>query len=400
MSSHLIEPNPNTRETNISLHIGMVGAGQLARMSHQASIPLGVDLSVLAAHADDSAALISPRVTIGSPHSARDLIGFAAGAEVITFDHELVNLEALAQIEAEQSARVRPSSAALKFATDKAHQRRLFAQASLPLPKHSIVSHPGEAKTALAELGWQGVIKTARGGYDGRGVWLVDSEAEATALLEEFSNETTGFPELIVEEIVPLVKELAVIVVRGANGMSVTYPVTETVQVSGICRETITPAVVSPEIAAEAVRVSVAAAQVVDAVGLTAVELFFDGTNITINEVATRPHNSGHWSIEGAITSQFENHLRAVAGLPLGATSCRAPYVVSCNILGHSTGLDPRQQLPQALGISGAHVHLYGKEPKPGRKIGHVTTMSDSLEDAQARARRAVGFLGDAVPLP
>lgn len=382
------------------LRIGMVGAGQLARMSHQASIALGLPLSVLAADENDSAALVSPSVSIGSPHDENDLREFAAAREVITFDHELVNLEALTQIEAEGTTKVRPSSEALIFATDKAHQRRVFRTAGLPLPKHIIVNSPETTRSALQNLGWQGVIKTARGGYDGRGVWIINNEAEASVLVNEFSGIHDAFPELIVEETVELVKELAVIVVTGADGSTVTYPVTETIQVDGICRETITPAPIPAEVADQARRISQAAASIVGAIGLTAVELFFDGTNLTVNEVATRPHNSGHWSIEGAVSSQFENHLRAVANLPLGSTQSRAPFVVCCNILGHNDERDPLEHLASALRVPGVHVHLYGKTPKPGRKIGHVTTLSDSLSDAQSRARLAVSFLGSPVPIP
>lgn len=376
----------------------MMGAGQLARMSHQAAISLGIPLRILAADATDSAALVSPTIDIGDPGSAADLRRFATGCEIVTFDHELVDLDALAELEHAGTVIARPSAAALAFATDKAHQRTRFAHRGLPLPRHRIVADAATALAAAEELGWPAVVKTARGGYDGRGVWIVADADAAQAVLTTLTDADGVLPTVIVEEAVRIERELAVVVVRGAQGTTVSYPVTETVQVDGICRETITPARVSPEVAAEATRIAEAAAEVAGAVGLIAVELFYDGTDITINEVATRPHNSAHWSIEGAVTSQFENHLRAVADLPLGDTATRAPVVVSANILGHADGRDPADHLGAALAVRGAAVHLYGKGPRPGRKLGHVTVLADTIDDARSRARSAVARLGDPVP--
>lgn len=376
----------------------MVGAGQLARMSHQAAIALGIPLRILAARPDDAAALVSPSIEIGGPVDAEDLIRFAAGCDVMTVDHELVHLETVQALADAGTVAARPSAAALAHATDKAHQRRRFAEADLPLPRHRIVADRVAAEEALAELGWPAVIKTARGGYDGRGVWVAATAADATRVLDLLTGEA-GLPELVVEEAVDIARELAVVVVRGPDGQTAAYPVTETVQVDGICRETITPAPVSEAVALAAVGIALAATEVVDAVGLCAVELFVDRADVvTINEVATRPHNSGHWSIEGAECSQFENHLRAVSGLPLGSTATTAPHVVSANVLGHDDGRNPLDHLAGALSIDRVHVHLYGKGPRPGRKLGHVTVCADSLDDARRRARAAVAHLGDPVP--
>lgn len=378
--------------------VGMVGAGQLARMCHQAAIALGVPLRILAAARDDSAALVSPLVEIGSPLAADDLARFATGCDVLTVDHEVVDLHAVAVLDEAGTITARPSAAALAHATDKAHQRRRFADAGLPLPRHCIVEDRSEALAALDELGWPGVVKTARGGYDGRGVWVLADRSAAERLLDDLSDDGI-LPELVVEEAVSIDVELAVVVVRGPDGAATTYPVTETVQIDGICRETITPAEIPSETSRAAADIALRAAEVVGAVGLCAVELFVDTAGVvTINEVATRPHNSGHWSIEGAECSQFENHLRAVSGLPLGSTELRAPFVVSANVLGHDDGRDPLDHLAGALATSGAHVHLYGKGPRPGRKLGHVTVCSDDLDDARTRARAAVAHLGDPVP--
>lgn len=378
--------------------IGMVGGGQLARMSHQAGIALGVSLRVLAAAPDDSAALISPSTDVGDPGDPDDLARFATGVDVLTYDHELVDLDALASIESQGTATSRPSAEALRFATDKAHQRREFAAAGLPLPRHEVTADRDVAEAAAARLGWPAVLKTARGGYDGRGVWIVDGPDALSARLDDLTDRSGVLAEVIVEEAVRLEREMAVIVVRAPDGTGRSYPVTETVQVDGICRETITPARLPGEVAEESRRIAERAAEVAGAVGLIAVELFYDGTSVTINEVATRPHNSGHWSIEGAVTSQFENHLRAVAGLPLGSTDLVAPVVVSANVLGHADGRDPRDHLAAALAVPGAHVHLYAKGPRAGRKLGHVTVLADSIDDARHRARTAVAALGDPVP--
>jgi 5-(carboxyamino)imidazole ribonucleotide synthase len=365
-------------------------------MTHQAAIALGVPLRILAASPMDSAAQVSPHVSLGDPHTPSDLTAFGGGCQVLTVDHELVDLDTLEALHATGVA-TRPSASALVFATDKAHQRRRFAEAGLPLPRHRVTDDPDAARSTADDLGWPVIVKTARGGYDGRGVWACADASELDTLLAEL---TTGasLPELVVEEHLDLDCELAVIVARGPDGSAVSYPVTETVQVDGICRETIVPARVPRQVATEATRVAVAAAEVVDAVGLVAVELFVVGHEVTINEVATRPHNSGHWTIEGSVTSQFSNHLRAVAGLPLGATDQIAPAVVCANVLGHADGRDPLAHLEDALGVPGASVHLYGKGPRPGRKLGHVTVLADSIDDARQRAHRAAAALGDPVP--
>ncbi|MGY6502183.1 MAG: 5-(carboxyamino)imidazole ribonucleotide synthase [Acidimicrobiales bacterium] len=377
--------------------VGMVGGGQLARMTHQAAIGLGVPLRIMVAGPDDSAAQVCPWTRSGDPHSADDLVAFATECDVITFDHELVDLDGLASIDSSGSAAVRPPASALAFATDKAHQRRVFSAAGLPLPAHRISDDVDEVRTALDELGWPVVVKTARGGYDGRGVWVLDDAEQAEALLAELAD-GSDLPELIVEALVDIACELAVLVARRPDGEAVTYPVVETVQVDGICRETIVPARIPAHAEADACELALEVAELVGAVGIIAVELFFDGEVLAVNEVATRPHNSGHWSIEGAVTSQFANHLRAVADLPLGATDVVAGAVVSANVLGHSDGRDPRHHLGDALAVPGAAIHLYGKAPRPGRKLGHVTVMADTVDDARLAAHRAVAALGDPVP--
>jgi 5-(carboxyamino)imidazole ribonucleotide synthase len=374
----------------------MIGGGQLARMTHQAAIALGIPLRILAASHSDSAALVSPHISIGDPHSPDDLTRFADGCQVITVDHELVDLRTLDALE-RAGIPARPPASALTFATDKAHQRARFAEAGLPLPRHRIADGPDAARVAADELGWPVVVKSARGGYDGRGVWVVHDPADLDGVLAQLAASGDP-PTVIVEEHLALDLELAVLIARDPGGEMATYPVVETVQVDGICRETVTPARVGPDVAAEAVAIAEAAARITGAIGIIAIELFVAGGEVTINEVATRPHNSGHWSIEGAVTSQFANHLRAVSGMPLGDTAMIAPVAVTANVLGHADGRSPLDHLADALAVPGAAIHLYGKDPRPGRKLGHVTVLAGTVDDARSRVHRAVAALGDPVP--
>jgi 5-(carboxyamino)imidazole ribonucleotide synthase len=366
--------------------VGIVGGGQLARMTAQAAIPLGVRLRVLAARADDSAAQVCADVVVGSPDDAEVLSAFARGCRVVTFDHELVPVPALARLDAE-GACLRPSTAALVYAQDKRWQRERLGGRGFPVPRHRVVSDGAEIAACAEEYGWPVVVKTPRGGYDGRGVWVVESASEA----EDVVGGLTG--QLLVEPWLPIEREVAVIVARRPSGELATYPVVETVQVDGICHEVVAPAPISPEMAVRADRVAREIAEAIDLTGVMAAELFVSDGEIVINELATRPHNSGHYSIEGSTTSQFEQHLRAVLDWPLGSTALTAPIVVTVNVLGGPDGQDPRNALPSALAIEGVHVHLYGKDARPGRKLGHVTVRGDDVPSVRERARRAAAIL-------
>lgn len=370
--------------------VGMVGAGQLARMTAQAAIPLGIRFRVLAERPDDSAALVCPEVEPGSPGDLDALRRFAAGCDVVTFDHELVPPTLMAALEA-AGATLRPSPAAKAFAQDKLHQRTNLAALGLPVPPFAEVASVAAIESFAAAHGWPVVLKAARGGYDGRGVWLVrDAAGVATALAEA---QQPGAP-VIAEAFVPIDRELAAMVARRPSGEMVTYPVVETVQVDGMCREVIAPAPVPPQVAGRAAALAREVAEAIGATGIVALELFLtkDG-RLLVNELALRPHNSGHYSIEGCTTSQFENHLRAVLDWPLGETSLTAPAVVTVNVVGATGGGDPRERLPRALAVPGVHVHLYGKGARPGRKLGHVTALGDDVAEVRARADRAAALL-------
>jgi 5-(carboxyamino)imidazole ribonucleotide synthase len=366
--------------------LGIVGAGQLARMTQQAAIALGVDLRVLADAADDSAAQVIPDVVVGDYRSLEDLRGFAKGCDVVTLDHELPDprhLEALV----DDGVVLRPSPGAKRFAQDKAHQRMRLGGAGFPVPPFARVATVGEVEDFGAEHGWPLVLKAPRGGYDGRGVFFVGSPGEARSALRD--------GPLLAEARVPLERELAVLVARRPSGEAVVYPVVETVQVAGILRELVVPAPISSERAVEARDLGLRIAEHIDVAGVVAIELFDTGSALLVNEPACRPHNSGHWTIEGAATSQFANHLRGVLDWPLGAPRPLAPSVVTVNVLGRADGFDPADGLTAALSVGDVGVHLYGKAPRPGRKLGHVTALGEDLDGTRERARRAAAELGE-----
>ncbi|MCK9496709.1 MAG: 5-(carboxyamino)imidazole ribonucleotide synthase [Dehalococcoidia bacterium] len=373
--------------------VGIVGGGQLARMMIQAAIPLGIGVRVLAERADDSAARVCPEVDLGSPDDPEVLLAFARTVDVVTLDHELVDLGALEAILAEGIA-VNPKPATLEYAKDKLHQRTRFAAAGLPVPAFADTP-TAEALLAFGEEhGWPVVAKAQRGGYDGRGVWILDGPADAEALAVEAAERGVA---LMAETFVPIRNELAVLVARRPSGDSVVYPVVETVQRDGICHEVLAPAPVPSDVASEALRIGERVAELTQATGIVATELFWaeDG-RLLINEIATRPHNSGHFSIDGSVTSQFENHLRGVLDWPLGVTDLVTPAVVMANLLGQDLeSLGPR--MPATLEDGATKVHLYGKGVRPGRKIGHINVTGDDLEETRTRAARAAATMTGAL---
>ncbi|MDL4814723.1 5-(carboxyamino)imidazole ribonucleotide synthase [Actinomadura opuntiae] len=384
--------------------VGMAGGGQLARMTQQAAIALGVPLRVLAGSAGESAAKVVSDVRVGDDRALDDLLAFAEGCAVVTFDHEHVPGPHIAKLE-ESGTPCRPGSAALAHAQDKLVMRERLSASGLPCPAFAPLpaTAPMPALEAFGhEHGWPLVLKATRGGYDGKGVWVVDSlDVETVELVERLVG---GGVELMVEQHVPFRRELAALVARSPYGQGAAYPIVETVQKDGICVEVISPAPgLSGELAAEAQSLALRIADELDVVGLLAVELFEteaprtgrqgSGRGLLVNELAMRPHNSGHWTIEGARTSQFEQHLRAVLDLPLGSTEPTAPYTVMANVLG---GDDPdvySRYIHVMAHDPGVKVHMYGKESRPGRKIGHVTVLGDDLADLRERARHAADFL-------
>jgi 5-(carboxyamino)imidazole ribonucleotide synthase len=352
--------------------VGMVGAGQLARMTHQAAIALGLSLRVLAESPTDGAALVTPDVEIGAATDGVALERFAKTCDVVTFDHEHVPQELIIAL-AESGITVYPGADALVYAQDKREMRKKLTELGIPVPRWS------DDPDALPR---PYVAKAVRGGYDGRGVWFLD--------------EGDPLPDVdcIVEERVSIVHELAIQVARTPSGKVRCWPVVETVQRDGICIEVVAPAPrLSTALAAQAERIATTIANELGVVGVLAVELFEVPSGLLVNELAMRPHNSGHWSIEGATTDQFEQHLRAVLDWPLGDTRPRTRVTVMVNVIG-GPSTDLAAALPAAMAASPtASIHLYGKSARPGRKLGHVTTLGEDLVETRERARRAVTIL-------
>ena len=376
--------------------VGMVGGGQLARMTHQAAIALGQSLRVLATGPDDGAARVAADVHFGQPDDLAALRRFAKGCDVVTFDHEHVPGEHI-QALAAAGETVYPSAEALRYAQDKLAMRVRLSELGLPVPRWRAVTTTADVGELAAGSSWPVVVKSVRGGYDGRGVWVVGNRDEAAARIAEA--QAAGV-ELLVEERLPLRRELAVQLARSPFGQVAVYPVVETVQQDGVCVEVLAPAPgLAESEALEIQELAIRIATELDVVGMLAVELFDSEYGIMVNELAMRPHNSGHWTIEGARTSQFEQHLRAVLDYPLGETRMTAPAVAMANVLAPSIrpGEQPLDERLHYLFAAepDVKVHLYGKDLRPGRKIGHVTALGEDPGEVRARAARAVTLLRD-----
>ena len=378
----------------------MVGGGQLSRMTHQAAIALGQSLRVLATTPDESAALVAADVRLGDHRDLAALQALAEGATVLTFDHEHVPTEHLAALE-QAGHRVAPGPAALVHAQDKLVLRRALADAGEPQPAWARAETRDDVEAFTAERGWPVVLKTPRGGYDGKGVFVVHDADEAAALIEAHGT-------LLVEERVAMVRELSAQVARSPFGQVAVWPVVETVQRDGVCAEVIAPAPgLSDALATAAQELAGRIADRLGVVGMLAVELFETADGVLVNELAMRPHNSGHWTIEGARTSQFEQHLRAVLDYPLGDTAMAAPVVVMANVLGGAAA-EPGwtgPPLDERIHHFMAHwpdvkLHWYGKGQRRGRKLGHVTALGRDLGTTRARAVAAARYLADGVVDP
>ncbi|WP_282580325.1 5-(carboxyamino)imidazole ribonucleotide synthase [Nocardioides sp. InS609-2] len=371
--------------------LAVIGGGQLARMMAQPAIALGLPLRLLAEGPDVSAAQVIPDHVVGDYRDLDTLRAVTAGCAVVTFDHEHVPTEHLHALEADLA--VRPGPEALVHAQDKAVMRARLAELGVPCPRNAVVTTVAEVE----EFGFPCVLKTTRGGYDGKGVWVVRAAAEADVAFEAAAAAGVG---LLAEELVDFRRELSALVARSPSGQAAAYPIVASTQLEGICHEVIAPAPdLSPELAGQAQGIALKIAGELDVTGILAVELFetTDG-RVLVNELAMRPHNTGHWTQDGAVTSQFENHLRAVMDLPLGSPAPRERWTVMVNILG---GPDDTGRLydgfPHAMARDPfLRVHLYGKALRPGRKVGHVNAYGDDLDDCLVRARHAAAwFRGD-----
>ncbi|GAA2135477.1 5-(carboxyamino)imidazole ribonucleotide synthase [Nocardioides koreensis] len=373
--------------------LAVIGGGQLARMMAQPAIALGLPLRLLAEADGVSAAQVIPDHLVGDYTDLDTLLKVTDGCPVVTFDHEHVPTEHLHALERAGIA-VRPGPEALVHAQDKGVMRARLAELGVPCPRNAPVASVAE----VAEFGWPCVLKTTRGGYDGKGVWFVRSAEDCDDAFRAAAQSGVG---LLAEELVDFRRELSALVARSPSGQAAAYPVVESTQVDGICREVVAPAPdLDPDLAGRAQEIALRIAGALGVTGILAVELFetTDG-RVLVNELAMRPHNTGHWTQDGAVTSQFENHLRAVMDLPLGSPAPRARWTVMVNILGGDRPEVGRlyDGYPHALARDPhLRVHLYGKELRPGRKVGHVNAYGDDLEDCLERARHAAAwFRGD-----
>ncbi|WP_405489635.1 5-(carboxyamino)imidazole ribonucleotide synthase [Nocardia sp. NBC_00511] len=378
--------------------VTMIGGGQLARMTHQAAIALGQRLRVLAERPDDPAAQVTPDVVLGSHDDLAALRKAAVGSYALTFDHEGVPTEHLEALIAE-GVNVQPPPSALIFAQDKLRMRHKLAELGVPIPAFAEVNSVTDALGFADANGWPFVLKAVRGGYDGRGVWMPADAAEATTIVED---QLAHGVSLLAEAKVNLKRELSAMVARSPFGQAAAWPVVETVQRNGQCAVVIAPAQELAEAkATEAEALALRLAAELGVTGAMAVELFETHSGeLLVNELAMRPHNSGHWGMDGACTGQFEQHLRAVLDYPLGSTKPLAPVTVMANILGAAAA--PEMSMDERLHhlsarIPEAKVHLYGKGERPDRKIGHINILGDDVVETREKAERAAHWMSHAI---
>ncbi|WP_104192126.1 5-(carboxyamino)imidazole ribonucleotide synthase [Cryobacterium sp. Y82] len=375
----------------MALTVGVIGAGQLARMMIPAAVNLGIELKVLA-EADGMSAELAA-VSVGDYRDLATVLAFAKTVDVITFDHEHVPQQILREL-VRAGVTVHPGPDALLYAQDKLLMREKLAELGLPVPDWARIVDVAGLAEFLSNHGGRAVVKTARGGYDGKGVRVVSHENDVDDWFQALAEDGNG-GALLVEELVHFSRELAQVVARRPGGEIAVWPVVETVQRDGVCAEVIAPAPQSAgRIADVATDIAVAVAEGIGVTGVLAVELFqTTDERLLINELAMRPHNSGHWSIDGSTTSQFEQHLRAVLDLPLGATGARDPWTVMVNIFGGPASGSLTDRYGAGLAQHPlVKVHNYGKASRPGRKVGHVTAGGDDLDEVAYQARATAQF--------
>lgn len=403
----------------------VIGDGQLARMMAEPAAALGIELRALVTDSASSTAQVLPFTAQGSPNDTSIIRQLCAGAIALTFEHEHIPTVLFRDLAGQLA--IEPSREALLYAQDKLEMRRRLDTIGVPQPRWREVSSMADLEAAGAELGWPLVLKTARGGYDGRGVRVIGAASEATDWLARLSGSTgeglAGVDAataaansaadsenlgLLAEELVSFDQELAVLLARRRSGEIRQWPVAKTYQDHGICSEVSVPAPgLSTGMTTHAQQIAQHIATGLDVTGILAVEMFHvpaDPTDPTghpervlVNELAMRPHNCGHWTQDGSLTSQFENHLRAVLDLPLGDTAMSAPAAVMVNLLGTpdaSSEDEPRENFGEAMAAHpDAKIHYYGKGVRPGRKLGHVNMVGENVEELLAAAREVRDIL-------
>lgn len=377
--------------------LGILGGGQLARMLLHAASALGLDVAIMEQEADSPAGRLARHEIVGAWDDEAALRRLAALAPAITLENEFVPARSLYLLE-QYGATVTPGAAALAAVQDKLHQKARLDEAGLPLPPFRPVEDAAGVLEAARELGWPLLLKRRRNGYDGYGNRTLrgpDDVAPAIAALQGPPERPAAERALLVEGFVAFERELAIMIARGRDGQTRLYPLVETVQRNHICHHVYAPAAVPHDVAERAAAVALAAVEALDLYGVAGVELFLasDGA-VMLNELAPRVHNSGHYTIEACVTSQFENAVRAALGLPLGETTLLAPAAAMVNLLGARDAPARPEGLAAALAVPGAHVHLYGKRrSRSGRKMGHVSALGGSVAEAAATATRAAACI-------
>jgi 5-(carboxyamino)imidazole ribonucleotide synthase len=366
-----------------SKRVGIVGGGQLGRMLALAAHRMGIQTQILANAPQESAAQVS-QALIGNLEDPQLLGVLAKGADVLTVENEWVDGTVLAAISQQYNLPIWPHPQTLSWIQDKYLQRKHLEEHHLPVPIFHRVETYAELLAFAEAYGPTVVLKTRTQGYDGQGTAILRPDSNGEAIWNQFARQP-----LMVEQHIPFERELAVLVARAPSGQIKSYPVVETQQVGAICHTVLAPAAIPTALQEQAAQLAQAAVEAVQGVGITAVELFQEANGkLWINELAPRPHNSGHFTIEGCVTSQFEQHLRAILDWPLGSTALVRPVAVMVNILGEvqaSTTIDPSP----LLALEDVHFHWYGKAARPGRKLGHITVLGDNLEAAYQRAWQA-----------
>ena len=371
--------------------VAVIGGGQLARMMQESAIALGIELRPLVEAADGSTGLVTVDAAPGAASDEAAVRALINGADVLTFEHEHIPQDLLARLD--HLVPIEPPASALLYAQDKLAMRERLTELGIPCPRWAQVEDVAQLDAFGAEIGWPVIVKTPTGGYDGHGVHVTRSAGEVA---DWFAS-----GPLLAEELVPFTSEIAALTARTPSGRIASWPVATTEQVDSVCSVVTAPAVaVQPETVERARRIGETIAEELGVTGVLAVEMFVVGSGdderVLVNELAMRPHNTGHWTIDGAVTSQFEQHLRAVLDLPLGSTDLAAPgtRAVMVNLLG-STLDDPARALAAAGEAGGdrAKIHLYGKQVRPGRKLGHVTVVDPDPAAARAAAEAAVAAL-------
>jgi 5-(carboxyamino)imidazole ribonucleotide synthase len=371
--------------------LGIIGGGQLAKMLAQSATQFGCDIVILERNDHSPAANLAAETVIGDWDNPDSLLVLGSLVDVVTLENEFVDADSLAALE-QFGHPLYPTSRTIRLVQDKLLQKQALADAGLPVPAFLPADDKAAVLAAAQKLGWPLLLKKRRNGYDGKGNFTLHSPADLDSAWSQLGGDKNA---LFVEQFCPFERELAQMITRGRNGEIACYPVVETIQRNHICHVVKAPAQIPAELVTRAGNLARRAVEAVGTVGTMGVEMFFKMSGeILINELAPRVHNSGHYTIEACVCSQFENHIRAVLGWPLGSTAMRAPAAVMVNLLGASKGSGAPHGLADALAVPGAHPHIYGKSlSAPGRKMGHLTALGQTMDEALATAQRAAGFI-------